>query len=119
MCAGLGHAQLIGIKMDENKAQEYSEVIQGALKMGDAPGQMSHEALYKLATALGGMPYIGSFPGSPADKAGLKYGDVLLQINGVATADHVSYVKARGMRSDGCTYTVWRAGVETSGEMVF
>jgi regulator of sigma E protease len=48
-----------------------------------------------LAAALGGLPVLGCLPGSPVDRAGIKYGDVLLSVDGQLTPSWDAYIAAR------------------------
>ena len=66
----------------------------------------------KIAEALGGMPVWGVLAGSPAAQVGLRYGDVVLEVNGVRTAGIAEFVAARELRSDGARVTFQRDGVE-------
>ena len=36
----------------------------------------------------------GAVPGSPADKAGMKIGDLIISVNGIPTPDHNAYIEA-------------------------
>lgn len=78
---------------------------------------LSSEQLTKLATALGGLPVLGCRPGSPAARAGVRYGDVLLSVNGVKTPDWASYIEARSQRKLAMTIEVFRGGEEMTIEM--
>jgi len=51
--------------------------------------------LVELAAALGGLPVYGCLPGSPADQAGVRYGDVLLAVDGHVTPSWDAYLAAR------------------------
>ncbi|HEY6033301.1 MAG TPA: PDZ domain-containing protein [Kofleriaceae bacterium] len=79
----------------------------------------SSEQLTKLATALGGLPVLGCRPGSPAARAGIRYGDVLLSVNGMPTPDWNAYVEARHARARAMKVAIFRAGEELEIELVF
>ena len=51
--------------------------------------------LVRMAAALGGLPVFGCLPGSPVDKAGVRYGDVLLSVDGQLTPSWDAYIAAR------------------------
>lgn len=71
----------------------------------------------KLARALGGVPILGCIPGSPSHRAGVRYGDILLETNGERTADLDAYVRARGEHRDTMTVVVFRDGIERTIEL--
>src|SRR5664279_628388 len=71
---------------------------------------MLPEQITKLAIALGGLPVLGCRPGSPAARAGIRYGDVLLAVNGVPTPDWKTYVQARAIRERETEIAIFRAG---------
>ncbi|MBX3229610.1 MAG: PDZ domain-containing protein [Labilithrix sp.] len=71
---------------------------------------ISRDAVFALAKALEGIPVLGALEGSPAARAGVRYGDVLLTVNGERVRSVVDYVAARGARSDGMQVTVFRGG---------
>jgi S1-C subfamily serine protease len=73
---------------------------------------LSSEQLTRLATALGGLPVVGCRPGSPAARAGMRYGDVLLSVNGVPTPDWRTYVEARGKHDSAMQVAIFRGGRE-------
>jgi S1-C subfamily serine protease len=70
------------------------------------------KSLYAMAKALEGVPVLGSLAGSPAARAGIRYGDILLMVNGVRTTTVVEYIQARSQRDDGMDVVVFRAGEE-------
>lgn len=57
-----------------------------------------------------GVPILGTLDGTPAARAGVRYGDVLLSVNGVRTRSVVDYVEAKNLRQDGMTLSVLRGG---------
>ncbi|MFT3692705.1 MAG: PDZ domain-containing protein [Kofleriaceae bacterium] len=79
----------------------------------------SSEQLTKLAIALGGLPVLGCRPGSPAARAGVRYGDVLLTVNGIKTPDWATYIEARAVKKGEMTLQVFRSGEELELAMVF
>ena len=70
------------------------------------------EDLERLAEALGGMSILGCLPGSPGDLAGLRYGDVLLEVNGKLTPDLGAYLEAIRERRTLMSIRVFRNGIE-------
>ena len=46
---------------------------------------LPRKSLFALAKALEGLPVLGALEGTPAARAGVRYGDVLLEVNGVRT----------------------------------
>ncbi|MBX3156423.1 MAG: hypothetical protein KF773_10525 [Deltaproteobacteria bacterium] len=80
---------------------------------------LSSEQLTRLAAALGGLPILGTRPGSPAARVGIRYGDVLLAVNGIATPDWGAFVEARGARIGGMEVDIFRGGVELKLEVAF
>jgi S1-C subfamily serine protease len=68
--------------------------------------------LSRLATVLGGVPIPGCGEGSPAQRAGLRYGDVLLSIDGLPTASWADIFQARQRRTGQLTARVFRQGAE-------
>lgn len=71
---------------------------------------ISKKSVFALAKALEGVPVLGSLPGSPAARAGVRYGDVLLSVNGVRTRTATHYIEAKALRSGGMEVTVFRSG---------
>lgn len=76
----------------------------------------SRRQLSQLAAALGGIPVWGCLPGSAAARLGVRYGDVILSVNGHPTPDVEAYIEARNIRRDGLTAVVFRDGREYSVE---
>jgi S1-C subfamily serine protease len=79
---------------------------------------MLPEQITRLAIALGGLPVLGCRPGSPAARAGIRYGDVLLAVNGVPTPDWTTYVQARAIRERETEIAIFRAGDELTVKLV-
>jgi len=80
---------------------------------------LSSEQLTKLATVLGGLPVLGCRPGSPAARAGIRYGDVVLSVNGMKTPDWASYVEARALARQRMQVAIFRGGQEVELELAF
>ena len=70
----------------------------------------THHELQRLAEALGGLPVLACRADSPAGRAGVSYGDILLVVNGVRTTDWCAFVEARSLRKDGMSVEVFRDG---------
>ena len=51
--------------------------------------------LVRLAVALGGIPVLACRPVSSAQPVGVRYGDIVLAVNGVKTPDWASFLEAR------------------------
>jgi S1-C subfamily serine protease len=73
--------------------------------------------LSRLATALGGLPIPGCDRGSPADRARLRYGDILLSINEMPTASWADFFHARRRSSGPLRVRVFRLGRELEVQM--
>jgi S1-C subfamily serine protease len=78
---------------------------------------LSLSDLSRLATALGGLPISGCLQGSPAERAGLRYGDILLSINGMPTASWNDFFQARRCIPGDVTVRVFRRGHEFEATM--
>lgn len=74
--------------------------------------KVKRDDLDQLASALGGLSILGCLPGSPGARAGLTYGDVLLEVNGTPTPDLGSYMEAIRDRTTNMTLRVFRQGQE-------
>jgi len=68
--------------------------------------------LFQLAKTLGGLAVLGCLPGTPAAQAGIRYGDILLFVNGRATRSFGDFVEAKALRADGMHVVLFRAGQE-------
>lgn len=70
------------------------------------------KSLFNLAEALDGLPVLGALSGTPAAKAGVRYGDILLSVNGMRVRSVADYVEAKNLRADGMDVVLFRAGEE-------
>ena len=68
--------------------------------------------LCRIATTLGGLPISGCLRGSPADRAGLRYGDIVMSINDMPTASWAEFFQAHRRCSGRMRVRVFRRGVE-------
>ena len=68
--------------------------------------------LLTIARTLGGLPVYGCLPGSPADRAGIRYGDVLLAVDGRATRSWDDYIEIRRHSGASIRVRLFRDGVE-------
>ncbi len=73
---------------------------------------MKTDELNRIATTLGGLCLLGCLRGSPAARAGLRYGDVVLEVNGHRTPDWSSYIDATRVRLPVMTVRFFRDGAE-------
>jgi S1-C subfamily serine protease len=76
-------------------------------------------ALYRLAAALEGVAIVGVLPGSPSARAGMRYGDVLLEVNGRRVKTFDDYIAARGQRTDGMDVVFFRSGTARVEALVY
>ncbi len=70
----------------------------------------SREQIQHMAEILGGLAVYACFPGSAAHRAGIRYGDIVLSVNGRPTPDQDSYMRARGVHSQVASVVIFRAG---------
>jgi len=64
----------------------------------------------RLATRLHGIPVLGCRPDSPAARAGVQYGDILIAVNDVPTPDWGAYIAARARGHGQMRVELFRAG---------
>lgn len=95
---------------DDGPPPDEGEQSAAFLKMTD---------FFEIARIYGGLAYLGSIRGSPAERARLKRGDVVLAVNGVPTPDLMSFLHARAQRADGATVRFVRDGVEREVELTW
>jgi S1-C subfamily serine protease len=67
-----------------------------------------------IAETVQGILVLGCLPGGGAAGVGVRYGDVLLEVNGLRTMTVDDYVEARKCRSDGVALRLFRDGQELS-----
>lgn len=80
---------------------------------------IDNNTLNKLAELLDGLPIVHIMPGSVTEKAGIKVGDILLEVNGMPIPDADAFIEARALVKDGMSFKVWREGSEIEGEVSF
>jgi len=73
---------------------------------------ISRKQLEEIAATVQGVPVWGCLPGSTAAEAGVRYGDIVLSVNGVRTPGIDEYLAARALRVDGIELHLFRAGRE-------
>ncbi len=73
---------------------------------------MSRRQLEEIGKVVCGIPVWGCLPGSTAAEAGVRYGDIVLSVNGMATPTIVEYLQARKLRQDGFVLCLFRSGTE-------
>lgn len=80
---------------------------------------MSKKAVFALAKALEGLPVLGALDGTPAARAGIRYGDVVVSVNGMRTRTVTEYVEAKNLRLDGMDLVLFRAGAMTELSLAY
>ncbi len=68
--------------------------------------------LSRLAAALGGLPILGCLEGSSAAQAGVRYGDILLAVDGSPTETWDDFLRVRGKCRDRLVARIFRDGTE-------
>jgi S1-C subfamily serine protease len=74
--------------------------------------------LQTIANILGGVPILGVLPGSAADRAGLRYGDIVTRVNGIATTTFNDFLSAHDRSGGVLALEVFRNGERIAFEMV-
>jgi S1-C subfamily serine protease len=77
----------------------------------------SPREIQAIANILGGVPILGIVPGSPADQSGLRYGDIVLSLNGVATKTFIEFLSAHDASGENFDLEVFRNGALVRIEM--
>lgn len=80
---------------------------------------IARKSLYELANVLDGLPILGVLEGTPAARVGVRYGDILLSVNGMKTRTVADYVQAKSLRSDGMSIVYFRGGQECSEDISY
>jgi S1-C subfamily serine protease len=80
---------------------------------------IAKSSLFALAKALEGIPVLGALSGTPAARAGIRYGDVLLSVNGKRTRTVLDYIEAKALRDDGMDIVVFRTGAERVEHLMY
>lgn len=78
---------------------------------------MTLEEMDSLAKAMGGLHILGCMPGSPAALVGVRYGDILLEVNGIPTPTLEAYIEIMAAKPKHMTVRVFRGGQELSFEL--
>jgi S1-C subfamily serine protease len=73
---------------------------------------ISRKQLEEIAATVQGVPVWGCLPGSTAAEAGVRYGDIVVGVNGMPTPGINEYLEARKLRSDGYELRLFRDGQE-------
>jgi S1-C subfamily serine protease len=80
---------------------------------------MSRKQLEEIADTVQGIPVWGCLPGSTSAEAGVRYGDIVLKVNGMRTPTIDDYLEARKLRTDGYELVLFRAGEELTVYVAF
>jgi S1-C subfamily serine protease len=71
---------------------------------------IQRKQLEEIAAAMRGVPMWGCLPGSTSAEAEVRYGDILLGVNGQRTHNMGDYLSARALRTDGIELRLFRGG---------
>ncbi|MGC4089608.1 MAG: PDZ domain-containing protein [Polyangiaceae bacterium] len=71
----------------------------------------SPREIQAIANIIGGVPILGVVPGSPAELSGLRYGDIVLSLNGVATQNFEQFLGAHDKSGGELAIEVFRDGM--------
>jgi len=85
-------------------------VVANVTPFDDSPTN-SPKRLQDAARLLGGVPIWGVLPGSAAERAGMRYGDIVVRVNGRETPNFMSFLRAQQAPSTCLRFEVMRAGV--------
>jgi S1-C subfamily serine protease len=66
----------------------------------------------RIAEIYEGVPVLGLLPGSPAERAGVRTGDVVLEVNGTRTRTLEAFIDAKGWNKGVMVVRVVRGGQE-------
>ena len=75
--------------------------------------------LEEIAATVQGIPVWGCLKGSPSADAGVRYGDIVLVVNGMRTVSIDDYLEARKLRKDGVELQILRDGNEMTLRLEF
>ena len=78
---------------------------------------MQRKKLEEIAAAVQGVPVWGCLPGSTAAEAGVRYGDIVLSLNGVATDSFEAFLCAHDTNSGELAIEVFRDGARLAFTM--
>lgn len=78
---------------------------------------MDKAELARLAAALGGLPVLACRPGSLAERAGVRYGDIVVAVNGIKTPDWAAFIEARALDAAKMTFELVREGTRMKIEI--
>lgn len=75
------------------------------------PSVKSPDDLQAIAKILGGVPIWGVLPGSAAHRAGMRYGDIVVRVNGIETQNMTQFLKAQDSNRSRVDFEIVRQGV--------